>query len=283
MLLYELKDQASWVSTHWLPILGVILISIIIGYIGGLVIRATIRRVVHGRHFIRPNQSIVDVKKRQDTIISVSVIAWKIAIFIGAALTIFTIIFPEVNLVPLLASASVLGAVIGFGAQSIIRDFISGAFIIIENQFRVGDEVEVDGAVGKVEHITLRSTVIRDDAGNVHYIANGSVFHTINKTMGYSKVYFTLAVAPETDVDELKDIIQKVGVSLSKDQAWEKKILEPPVLLGLGAFNDQALEVRVAGTTKPGDQFSVTTEFKKRLLIELKKHKDIKLSKYQEG
>lgn len=283
MLLYELKDQASWISTHWLPILSVIIVSFIIGYVGELIIKATIRRVVHGRHFIRPNQSIVDVKKRQDTIISVSVIAWKIAIFIGAGLTIFTIIFPEVNLVPLLASASVLGAVIGFGAQSIIRDFISGAFIIIENQFRVGDDVEVDGAVGKVEHITLRSTVIRDDAGDVHYIANGSVFHTINKTMGYSKVYFTLAVVPETDVDELKDIIQKVGQDIAKDKAWEKKILEPPVLLGLGAFNDQALEVRVAGTTKPGDQFSVTTEFKKRLLIELKKHKEIKLSKYQDS
>jgi moderate conductance mechanosensitive channel len=281
MFIYELKDQAHWISTHWLPILSVVVLSIIIEYVGELIIKASIRRIVHGRHFIRPNQSLVDVKKRQDTIISVSVIAWKIAIFIGAGLTIFTIIFPEVNLVPLLASASVLGAIIGFGAQSIIRDFISGAFIIIENQFRVGDEVEVDGAVGKVEHITLRSTVIRDDAGNVHYIANGSVFHTINKTMGYSKVYFTLAVDPETDIDELADIIQKVGQGLAKDQAWEKKIPEPPVLLNLGAFNDKALEVRVAGTTKPGDQFSVTTEFKKRLLVELKKHKHIKLSQYQ--
>ncbi len=283
MFIYELKDQAQWLSTNWLPILSIIILAVIVEYIGELLIKATIRRAVHGRHFIRPNQSLVDVKKRQDTIISVSVIVWKIAIFFGAGLTIFTILFPEVNLVPLLASASVLGAIIGFGAQSIIRDFISGAFIIIENQFRVGDDVEVDGAVGRVEHITLRSTVIRDDAGNVHYISNGSVFHTINKTMGYSKVYFTLAVAPDTDVDLLKDIVKTVGLSLSKDSLWEKKILEPPVLFNLGAFNNKALQVHVAGTTKPGDQFTVTTEFKKRLLIELKKHKDITLSQYSDS
>jgi small conductance mechanosensitive channel len=175
-----------------------------------------------------------------------------------------------------------LGAVIGFGAQSVIRDFISGAFIIIENQFRVGDDVEVDGAIGKVEHITLRSTVIRDDAGNVHYIANGNVFHVINKTMGYSKVYFALSVAPETDIDELRAVIDNIGLKLASDEKWKKKIIEPVSLFNLGAFSDQALEVRVSGKTQPGDQFAVTTEFKKRLLAQIKKQKDIKLSQYQD-
>lgn len=282
MVVIEFQEQIKWASTHILTIIGIILLAIIVEYIGEQIIKVVARRVIHGRHFVRANQSIMDVKKRQDTIISVSVIVWKILILGGAGLALFTTIFPQINLVPILASAGVLGAIIGFGAQSIIRDFISGAFIIIENQFRVGDDVEVDGAVGKVEHITLRSTVIRDDAGSVHYIANGSVFHTINKTMGYSKVYFTLSITPETDIDKLADIIEKIGLTLASDEKWQKKIIEPPTFFNLGAFSDSALEVRVAGKTQPGDQFAITTEFKKRLLSELKKHSDIKLSQYQD-
>lgn len=282
MVVIELQEQIKWVSSHILAIIGIILLAIIVEYIGEQIIKVVIRRVIHGRHFVRANQSIMDVKKRQDTIISVSIIVWKIIIIGGAGLALFTTIFPQINLLPILASAGVISAIIGFGAQSVIRDFISGAFIIIENQFRVGDDVEIDGAVGKVEHITLRSTVVRDDAGNVHYIANGNVFHTINKTMGYSKVYFTLSVSPETDIDKLSDIIEKIGSKIASEEKWQKKIIEPPTFLNLGAFSDSALEVRVTGKTQPGDQFAVTTEFKKRLLAELKKHSDIKLSQYQD-
>ncbi|MDO8335564.1 MAG: mechanosensitive ion channel [Candidatus Saccharibacteria bacterium] len=282
MFIYEFRQAIHWISAHILPIAAIIVFAIVSIYIGQLIIKASVRRLVHGRHFARANQSIMDVKKRQDTVIGVSVILWNLIVIFGAGLALFTTVFPEINLVPLLASAGVIGAIIGFGAQSIIRDFISGAFIIIENQFRIGDEVEVDGAIGKVEHITLRSTVIRDDAGNVHYIANGNVFHTINKTMGYSKIYFTLSVSPETDIDELKSVIEKVGQTLAKDEKWQKTIIEPPTLLNLGAFSDQALEVRVSGKTQPGEQFALTTEFKKRLLIEIKKRSDIKLSQYQD-
>ncbi|MEK7620925.1 MAG: mechanosensitive ion channel domain-containing protein [Patescibacteria group bacterium] len=282
MVVYELKQQAQWISDYGFPILGIIFVAFIAGYIGGQIIKTVIRRAVHGRHFVRANQPLVDVKKRQDTVIGVSIVVWKLIVIFSASIAIFTTVFPEVNLVPLLASAGVLGAVIGFGAQSIIKDFISGAFIIIENQFRVGDDVEIDGAIGKVEHITLRSTVVRDDAGNVHYISNGNVFHVINKTMGYSKVYFTLSVAPETDIDELKTVIDKVGQALAKDEKWHKKIIEAPTLFNLGAFSDQALEVRISGKTQPGDQFAVTTDFKKRLLSEIKKRPDIKLSQYQD-
>lgn len=282
MQLYELEDEVRWVSGHFLPVLTIVIIAFISEYIGEQIIKAVVRKLVHGRHFVRQSQPIIDVKKRQDTIISISVIIWKVVVIVGAIFAIFGVLFPNVNLFPLLASAGVLGAVIGFGAQSIIKDFISGAFIIIENQFRVGDDVEIDGAIGKVEHITLRSTIVRDDAGNVHYIANGNVFHVINKTMGYSKVYFTLSVAPETDIDELKSVIERIGIAIAKDEKWRKKIIEPIALFNLGAFSNEALEVRIAGKTQPGDQFTVTTEFKKRFLSEVKKTKQIKLSHYQD-
>lgn len=272
--------EATWISQHSLPIVSVLILAIISEFIGERLIIAAIRRIVHGHHIGRPNQSAIDVKKRQDTIISITTIVWKLVVLLGVAFALIGIIFPQVNLLPLLASAGVLGAVIGFGAQSIIKDFISGIFIIAENQFRIGDEVEIDGASGKVEHISIRSTVIRDDAGNVHYIANGNVLHTINKTMGYSKVYFTLAVDPDTDIDKLAEIIGEVGEKMKQSEKWQHKLLEVPKLFNLGAFSDNALEVRVSAKTQPGDQFAITTEFKKRLLTELKKHDDVKLSQY---
>lgn len=282
MLTFSDSDQLKWLSNHWFMIILIIVVAWIAEYIGEQIIRAVVRKAVHGRHFARPNQSLIDVKKRQDTILSVSIIIWKILILVGTGFAIFTILFPEINLLPVLASAGVLGAVIGFGAQSIIRDFISGAFIIIENQFRVGDDVEIDGAIGKVEHITLRSTVIRDDAGNVHYVANGTILHVINKTMDYSKMYFTLSVTPGTDIDELTELIKTTGLQMAEDDKWHKKIIEPPALFNLGAFSDTAVEVRVAGKTQPGDQYAITTEFKKRLLSAIKKHKNITLAQYQD-
>lgn len=281
-MIFDYEQEVRWLSSHILVVVGIVLVAIIVEYIGEITIKALIRKLVHGRHVIRSNQPLLDVKKRQDTIISVSVIVWKIIVLLGAGLAIFTTLFPQVNLLPLLASAGVLGAVIGFGAQSMIKDFIAGSFIIIENQFRVGDDVEIDGATGRVEHITLRSTVIRDDAGNVHYIANGTLFHVINKSMDFSKIFFVLSVQPDTDVDKLVDLVKKVGEKLAADEKWQKKILEPPEVLGLGNFSDEALEVKISGKTQPGEQASVSTEFKKRLLAEIKKTSDIKLSHYQD-
>lgn len=277
-----IRTETAWISGYWLSIIGVIVLAIISGYIGETVIRAIIRKFVHGRHFGRPNQSAIDVKKRQDTIIGITVIVWKLLVIFGAGFILLSIIFPEINFLPIFASAGVLGAVIGFGAQSLIKDFISGVFIIAENQFRVGDDIEIDGAVGKVEHITIRSTVIRDDGGNVHYISNGNIMHVINKTMGYSKVYFTLSVTPETDIDKLTEVIESVGKKLAQDKKWQKKIIEAPKFMNLGSFSDTALEVRITGKTQAGDQYSVTTEFKKRLLGAIRNHDDIKLSQYQD-
>lgn len=281
-MILDYKEQAKWFSTHVIAVLLIIIIAVLVHYIGEFIIKVLVRKIVHGRHIIRSNQPLLDVRKRQDTIISVSLIIWKILVLAGAGLAIFTTLFPQVNLLPLLASAGVLGAVIGFGAQSVIKDFIAGSFIIIENQFRVGDTVELDGASGIVEHITLRSTVVRDLSGNVHYVANGNLFHVINKTMDYSKVYFTLSVKPDTDVEELRQIIEKIGANLAKDEKWHNKIIEAPILYNLGDFSDSALEVRIAGKTRPGDQFDVTTEFKERLLSEIKKHDSIKLAHYQD-
>jgi small conductance mechanosensitive channel len=144
-------------------------------------------------------------------------------------------------------------------------------FIILENQYRVGDVVEIDGAGGTVEQITTRSTIIRDADGSVHYIPNGNIQHTINRTMGFAKINMAIAVAPATDVDKLADIINDIGNKMAKDEKWQAKVIEAPHFLSIGSFTANALEVKIIGKTQPSAQWGVTAELRKRLLAAIKK------------
>ena len=150
---------------------------------------------------------------------------------------------------------------LGFGAQSLVKDFLSGIFIIAENQYRVGDVVDVMGAAGTVERVGTRTTVIRDSEGNVHYVPNGTIQHVINKTMGYS-----IYIDPSSDISAVTDIINATGQELAKEKAWQKKIIDPPKFVSVGDITGRGTELIIAGKTQPSDQWSVTSEMRHRLL-----------------
>lgn len=271
-----MQDSFSSTVSNWLIDPGFSIIAIILfawagRHFGGLVITQIVRRLVRSTHFnpLSPD----DVTKRRNTLSSLFTVIWKVILVIVASCLIFQQLFPKVDLGPLFASAGLLGVAIGFGAQSLIKDFLSGVFIIVENQYRVGDIVDIQGAAGTVERVTIRSTVIRDASGNVHFLPNGEVLHVINKTMGFSKVNFTLTVDPDTDIDKLSHIIDEVGLKLSEDEKWKEKILEAPHFLNIGTFSDLALEVTITGKTNPSQQWSVTGEMRRRLLKAFAKHK----------
>ncbi|HAC55920.1 TPA: hypothetical protein DCF80_00320 [Candidatus Saccharibacteria bacterium] len=260
----------------WLSDPGVTIVAIIgfswLGYhFGGVLINQIVRRVIRSTHYnpLSPE----DVTKRRDTLSSLINVIWKVILIVVASFLIFEQLFPTVDLTPILASAGLLGVAIGFGAQSLIKDFLSGIFIIVENQYRVGDIVDIEGASGTVERVTIRSTVIRDANGNVHFMPNGQVMHVINKTMGYSRVNFSLTVDPETDIDLLARIIDEVGEKLAGEKDWKPKILEAPHFVNIGAFSDVALEVTISGKTNPSQQWSVTGEMRRRLIKAFAKHK----------
>ena len=271
-----MQDSFSSTVSDWLIDPGLSIIAIILfawagRHFGGLVITQIVRRLVRSTHFnpLSPE----DVTKRRDTLSSLFTVIWKVILVVVASCLIFQQLFPKVDLGPLFASAGLIGVAIGFGAQSLIKDFLSGVFIIVENQYRVGDIVDIQGAAGTVERVTIRSTVIRDASGNVHFLPNGEVLHVINKTMGFSKVNFTLTVDPDTDIDKLSHIIDEVGLKLSEDEKWKEKVLEAPHFLNIGTFNDLALEVTITGKTNPSQQWSVTGEMRRRLLKAFAKHK----------
>lgn len=212
-----------------------------------------------------------DLEKRHKTLGGLFANVWRIIVVVIAGYAIFTHFFNDAALAPLFASAGIIGVAFGFGAQSLVKDFLSGVFIISENQYRVGDIIEIDGFGGTVERIGVRSTVIRDVEGNVHFFPNGVVQHVINKTMGYSKVYFTIAVAPDTNISTASDIINRIGEEISGEEKWQRKVIEPPHFDILGDFNASSISLVVSGKTQPSDQWALTAEMRRRILREFEK------------
>lgn len=212
-----------------------------------------------------------DLEKRHKTLGGLFANVWRIIVVVIAGYAIFTHFFNDTALAPLFASAGIIGVAFGFGAQSLVKDFLSGVFIISENQYRVGDIIEIDGFGGTVERIGVRSTVIRDVEGNVHFFPNGVVQHVINKTMGYSKVYFTITVAPDTNISTASDIINRIGEEISGEEKWQHKVIEPPHFDILGDFNASSISLVVSGKTQPSDQWALTAEMRRRILREFEK------------
>lgn len=207
-----------------------------------------------------------DLEKRQRTLGALFSNVWRILVVFSVLYLIFVQFFTKEALAPLFASAGILGVAFGFGAQSLVKDFLSGVFIISENQYRVGDVIEIESFSGTVERIGVRSTVIRDADGNVHYFPNGMVQHVINKTMGYSMARFTVAVTPDADIEKVGKIIDKIGLELAAEEEWQNKILEAPHYVMMGEFTSTAVNLIVSGKTQPSDQWAVTAEMRQRIL-----------------
>jgi moderate conductance mechanosensitive channel len=169
------------------------------------------------------------------------------------------------NLAPLIAAAGIGGLAVGFGAQNLVRDVISGFFLIIENQVRVGDVVNINDKGGVVENITLRIIRLRDLQGTVHFIPHGQVTLVSNMTKDYSRYVFDVGVAYRENVDEVIKILQEIGDQLINDPEYQPVILEPLEIMGLDRFEDSAVIIRARITTLPIQQWRVGREFNKRM------------------
>jgi moderate conductance mechanosensitive channel len=272
-----LKNQHSvavvttWLSDNWLELIILLLASSIAYFAGTRIVTFVVKRAVKGgRHRAWHKK---DIEKRQKTLVGLFVSVWRIILFFTVLYALLAVFFPNIGaaMAPLFASAGIIGVALGFGAQSLIKDFLSGIFIISENQYRVGDIIEIDGFSGTVERIGTRSTVMRDVEGNVHYFPNGMVQHVINKTMGYSMARFSMLVHPESDIDTVAEIIDSLGKTLSEDEKWKDKLLSPPAFVAVGEITGNSVEVIVAGKTQPSDQWGVVSEMRRRLLEEFER------------
>lgn len=253
-----------------LSIVTTILTTAILYLLGVLFMGSIVNRIVKARGRTWHKK---DIEKRQKTLAGLFTTVWRILVITGGTLALFTTIFPDVSLAPLFASAGIVGVALGFGAQSLVRDFLSGIFIISENQYRVGDVIEIEGFGGSVERVGARSTVIRDPDGNVHYFPNGMIQHVINKTMGYSMARFFIGIHPSSDLDDVIEIINKIGEDLSKEDKWKSKIIEAPSFVSVTEFTSTEVNLLVSGKTQPSDQWAVTAEMRRRIFNEFEKKK----------
>lgn len=188
-----------------------------------------------------------------------------VALIFVVTITLLTVLSVFINIGPLLASVSVVGLAISFGAQSLVKDVISGTFILIEGQFGIGDVIQIGETGGLVEKMTLRTTVLRDLNGAVHIIPNGEIKQVSNLTKTWSRAVIDLSIAYAEDVDRVIEMLRRVAEELYRDPEWRPLMLEPPEVLGVENFTETAVTVRMIAKTLPLKQWDVSRELRLRI------------------
>ncbi|MFO7607223.1 MAG: mechanosensitive ion channel family protein [Desulfurivibrionaceae bacterium] len=209
-------------------------------------------------------------QKRVETLIRLIKQGALLALWLTAGLVILKELGIEIG--PILASAGILGLAIGFGGQNLVRDVISGFFIILENQIRVGDVAIINGTGGLVEEINFRTTVLRDLGGVVHVFPNGTINTLSNMTNEWSAYVFDLGVAYKENTDRVVEVIREVGRQMREDEKYGEKLLEDLEIFGVDKFGDSAVVIKGRLKTKPIRQWEVGREFLRRIKLAFDEH-----------
>lgn len=251
----------EWLLAHGIIILAYIVIAYFIFRLIKMVLPRLVGRFVRARGRGRHSKSWFE--KRSQTLSNM--ITWVLGLIIGAV--IFFMILSElgIDITPLLAGAGVAGIAIGFGAQSVIKDFLRGLFILLEDQYNTGDVVKIAGIAGQVEEVNLRRTVLRDLDGILHTIPNGEITTASNYTRDWARVNLDVPVAYGEDLDHVFSVINRVGKELAEDEYFKTLIKTPPQVLRVQNFGDSGIDIRILGDVRPMMQWEVTGELRKRL------------------
>ncbi|MDX9772077.1 MAG: mechanosensitive ion channel family protein [Bacteroidales bacterium] len=250
-----------WLLSHGIRILLIVIISFLLDRILQRIIARAIRISVKSDENTTPEAE----KKREDTLIRIFSGALNMVIFVIALMMILGEVGIEVG--PLIAGAGIVGLAVGFGGQYLIRDIITGLFLMLENQYRIGDVVDIEGLSGAVQDISLRKTTLRNLDGTVHHIPHGSITKVSNLSKDFARVNIDLGVSYNTNLEHLIEVINKVGMELADDPAFKDSIISPPQFLRVNEFADSAIVVKILGDTKPLKQWEVAGELRKRLKI----------------
>ena len=252
----------EWLVSQGPSVIFIILLLFVSLKLLNLVIRRLKKLFAH-RALKGDKIELLETEKRMNTLLGIlkgigRIIIW--AVFIMILLKKFGF-----DIAPILAGAGILGLAVGFGAQELVRDFISGFFILLENQVRTGDVAIINGTGGLVEKIELRTITLRDFSGVVHVFQNGKINSISNMTKEWSAMVFDIGVAYKEDVDNVMKIMQEVGEQLLSDSKFKDKIIEPLEIFGLDQFGDSAIVIKARLKTIPIEQWTVGREYRKRL------------------
>jgi small-conductance mechanosensitive channel len=256
-----MEETTTWFADHGLEILLIAVISFVFYLVVRSIISPSIARYVTNRG--KKHHSKSWLEKRSKTLNSLITKTL-------AMLTLFVALFMVlsevgVDIGPLLAGAGVAGIAIGFGAQTLIKDYVNGLFILLEDQYNVGDVVKVAGIGGLVEDVNLRRTVLRDLDGVLHSVPNSEVTTSANYTRDWARVNLDVPVAYGEDLDRVMAVINRVGQEMAEDKYFGKLIKTPPQSLRVNNFGDSGIDIKVLGDVRPSKQWEVTGELRRRL------------------
>ncbi|MCX8043602.1 MAG: mechanosensitive ion channel family protein [Desulfobacterota bacterium] len=252
-----LKDMQAWITTHGFRLLLILAAA----WIAKKILVATVRKIE--RRFEQETGVPSETEKRAKTLTAIIHTTLLVAIYAIAIITIISELGIQIG--PLLAGAGIAGLAIGFGAQSLVKDVINGFFLLLENQIRVGDVVEVGGIGGMVESINLRTIRLRDLQGRLHIIPHGSIDRVTNFTKDWSQALIEIGVAYKEDIDRVIEVLTRVGEELRNDPDFAPFILEPMTMQGVDSFGDSSVNLRMYFKTLPLKQWEVAREFRRRV------------------
>jgi small conductance mechanosensitive channel len=260
----------DWFNNNLPVIIGVIVIFVT-AVIATRVISEVFARLLGRtiREDMYPSKTDRDRRLRTLTSISTAIVTF--AVWTVAVLMILNSI--GVNTAPLLASAGIVGVALGFGAQSLVKDFMTGMFIIAENQYRVGDYVELGAVKGTVKAVTMRTTIVEDYDGSIYHIPNGSIVVTGNHTMSNNKIAVELSVSTDTDIDKVIKLINETGKKQALHVNFKNNVIEPLHFVRVKDITGGAIIIWISGKVKSGNQSMVRSDYYIKLQKELLKNK----------
>lgn len=256
----EWSEQIGpWLTTHGLKIL----IIIVAVFVTRLLLLKILSKAIRVAIVADSDSDHEGEIKREHTLIYIFSATISIALYLVGILMILDEMGLEIG--PLLAGAGIVGLALGFGGQYLIRDIIAGLFIIIENQYRIGDVIRIEETEGLVENISLRMTTLRDINGTVHHIPHGEIKMVSNLSKSFARVNIELGVAYSSNLDQVIAVINETGNQLFDDREWKDKMISPPQFVRVNEFADSAIIVKIVGDTQPHKQWEVAGEYRKRL------------------
>lgn len=248
------EDLVVWVEGHGLRLLLILLSTFVLAKMGRRSARETIERLIEDRG---------GNKMRSDTLESVVGSTTLVTVWVVGSLMLLSELGVDIG--PVLAGAGVAGVALGFGAQYVIRDFLAGLFVILEDQYRVGDIIMVGESVGEVEDLTLRKVVIRDSDGVVHHITHGEVSRVANMSQDFARANVTIGVAYDESLDQVQDVLNQIGEEMFEDEGWSAKLKDKPSFLRVEELADSVVKVIIRATTEPLSSLDVEAELRRRI------------------
>jgi small conductance mechanosensitive channel len=264
-----LSDLVTLFRVQVLPILLVIVVALVAMWVAGVFVRGIVKALLdrEASEGTAQELSAVEIKKRMDTLDTLATNVIRAFIVVIAALMVLGKLGLDIG--PAVAGLGVVGIAVGFGAQTLVRDYLNGALILVENQFSKGDVVRLAGVAGTVEDFNLRRTTLRDIDGIVHTIPNGEIKVASNLTRVWARINQDVTVAYGTDIDKAIEVVDGVGAAMHADPVWKRRILEAPRVERVEALGEYGVTLKILGSVRAPDQWAAGGEFRKRLLAAL--------------